>query len=291
MQEFFVSLWTQVELVASRVGVWDIIDIAIIAFVIYKALGFIRETRAEQLIKGLLVLVVATVLSGLLHLYAINWILKSVLSFGIIALIIVFQPELRRALERVGRSNLLHPQFPTMGKDDVKASASAIVRAVDEFQNNKIGALIILERKVPLNDFAESGSIINSDVSEQLLENLFYVGSPLHDGAVIIRGNRIYAAGVVLPLTRNHALPKELGTRHRAGIGVTEVSDAFSIIVSEESGIISTAVDGKLTRFLDLKELEKDILNIYFSEFGAEKPNPWMSLAHRVFGRDKDVSK
>jgi diadenylate cyclase len=291
MQEFFTSLGARIELLASRIGIWDFIDIVIIAFVIYKALGFIKETRAEQLVKGLLVLVVATVLSGLLHLYAINWILRGVMNFGIIALLIVFQPELRRALERVGRSNILHPQFPTMDKDDVKSSAAAIVHAVSEFQTNKVGALIILERKVPLNDFVESGTVINSDITEQLLQNLFYVGSPLHDGAVIIRGNKIYAAGVVLPLTRNRSLPKELGTRHRAGIGVTEVSDAFAIIVSEESGIISKAIDGILTRFLDLKDLEKDILNLYFGEFSKEKPKPWTLLARRVFGRDKDADK
>jgi diadenylate cyclase len=291
MNEFFTLITSRIELLASRIGIWDVIDIVIIAFVIYKGLGFIRETRAEQLVKGLLVLVAATILSGLLHLYAINWILRGVMNFGIIALIIVFQPELRRVLERVGRSNILHPQFPTMDKDDVKSSAAAIVRAVGEFQTNKIGALIIIERKVPLSDFAETGTIINSDVSEQLLENLFYVGSPLHDGAVIIRGSQIYAAGVVLPLTRNRSLPKELGTRHRAGIGVTEVSDAFSIIVSEETGIISKANDGQLTRFLDLKELEKEILNLYFSDFSKEKSRPWAALWHRIFGRDKDADK
>ncbi|MDR1953363.1 MAG: diadenylate cyclase CdaA [Clostridiales Family XIII bacterium] len=281
MQDFFKNL-------VSGISVWDAIDVAIIAFVLYKVLGFIRETRAEQLIKGLLILVIATFFSGIFHLNALNWILKGTMQFGVIALVIVFQPELRRGLEYVGRSKLFRPQFAIMDKENIKAMVSAIVKAVDQFSVSKTGALIIMEREITLNDFAETGVILNSDLSTELLGNIFYVGAPLHDGAAIIRGNRVFAAACVLPLTRNKDLPMELGTRHRAGIGITEVSDAVAIIVSEESGIISSAFNGRLTRFLDIKTLEKNILNMYLSSQEDSKKASVLSF----FRREKhDVSK
>ena len=250
----------------SQVSIADLIDIAIIAFVIYKILQFITRTRAEQLVKGLLVLVAVTFLSGILQLFALNWILKNVMSFGVIALAIVFQPELRRALEYVGRSKLLRGKLPSGDKDNAKLIVSSIVKAVDIFSSSKTGALIIVEREVLLDDFAETGIILDSDLTSELLENIFYEGAPLHDGAAIVSGGKIRAASCILPLTRNKELPPELGMRHRAGIGITEVSDAYAIIVSEETGIISTAADGKLNRFLDIKSLEKDLLDIYLSE-------------------------
>jgi diadenylate cyclase len=281
MQDFFKNL-------VSGISVWDAIDVAIIAFVLYKVLGFIRETRAEQLIKGLLILVIATFFSGIFHLNALNWILKGTMQFGVIALVIVFQPELRRGLEYVGRSKLFRPQFAVMDKENIKAMVSAIVKAVDQFSVSKTGALIIMEREITLNDFAETGVILNSDLSTELLGNIFYVGAPLHDGAAIIRGNRVFAAACVLPLTRNKDLPMELGTRHRAGIGITEVSDAVAIIVSEESGIISSAFNGNLTRFLDIKTLEKNILNMYLTNQTISKKTSFFSF----FRREKhDVSK
>ncbi|MDR0854438.1 MAG: diadenylate cyclase CdaA [Clostridiales Family XIII bacterium] len=264
MSDFFLDF-------ASKINITDFIDVAIIAFVIYNVLKFIRETRAEQLVKGLLVLVIATFASGLFHLNALNWLLKGVMQFGVIALVIVFQPELRRGLEYVGRSKILKGRIQVGDKDTIKKSVNAIVRAVDYLQANKIGALIIIEREVTLNDFAESGTVLNSDLSPAILENIFYVGAPLHDGAAIVRGSEVYAAGCVLPLTRNKDLEADLGTRHRAGIGITEVSDAFSIIVSEETGIISSAIDGKITRFLDIKSLEKSLYSIYIE--GTEAPS------------------
>jgi diadenylate cyclase len=251
---------------ASQISVTDFIDVAIIAFIIYKILQFIRETRAEQLVKGLLVLVIAMFLSGVVHLYALNWILKNLMQFGIIALVIVFQPELRRALEYLGRSRFFRGKLRSADKDQAKVTASAIVQAVQYFSSHKVGALIIVERDVTLNDFAETGVILNSALTPEILENIFFEGAPLHDGAAIVAGGQVHAAACVLPLTRNRDLPPELGMRHRAGIGVTEVSDAFTIIVSEESGVISTAQDGKLTRFLDTKALEKILLDIYLNE-------------------------
>jgi diadenylate cyclase len=234
-------------------------------------LGFIRETRALQLVKGLLILVLITVVSEQFNLYTLNWILKNTISLGVIALVIVFQPELRRALEYVGRSKFITPQFAQMDKERVKTITAAIIKAVDFFSSNKVGALIIMERETVLNDIAESGTKINAEISTELLGNIFYEGAPLHDGATIVRGDRVYAAGCVLPLTQSKTLSKDLGTRHRAGIGITENSDAIAIIVSEETGIISIAVDGKLSRFLDIKTVEKTLLNIYLSQTHQEK--------------------
>lgn len=257
--------------IISGVGITDVIDISIVAYVIYKVLGFIRETRALQLVKGLGILVLVTILSDKFNLYTLNWILRNTMTLGVIALVIVFQPELRRALEYVGRSKFITPQFAQMDKERVKVITAAIIKAVDYFSTNKVGALIIMERETILNDIAESGTKINAEISTELLGNIFYEGAPLHDGATIVRGDRVYAAGCVLPLTQSKMLSKDLGTRHRAGIGITENSDAIAIIVSEETGIISIAVDGKLSRFLDIKTVEKTLLNIYLSQIHVEK--------------------
>ena len=251
--------------ILSSISITDVLDILIVAFVIYKILGFIKESRAEQLIKGLLVLVIAFFLSSVLNLYTLNWILKGTMALGVFALVVVFQPELRRGLEYVGRSKIVRGPFGQLDKDKAKAITDEFVKAVDSFSNSKTGALIVLERETALTDIAETGTQINADITAQLLGNIFYEGAPLHDGAVIIRADKLYAAGCVLPLTENKNLNKDLGTRHRAGIGITENSDAIAIIVSEETGIISMVIDGKLTRFLDTKTVEKTLLNLYIS--------------------------
>jgi len=267
----------------SGFGISDIIDIAIVSFIIYKLLGFIRSTRAEQLAKGLLVIVVAAFLANIMHLYILNWLLTGVLSVGVIALVVVFQPELRRGLEFLGRGRFTK-QF-SISQENITGNVDKIVRAVEYFAGRKEGAIIVIERQTALQDIVETGTLIDAVVSEDLLENLFYKGSPLHDGAVILRSERILAAGCVLPLTQNQNLSKELGTRHRAGIGISEVSDAVAIIVSEETGIISVASDGKLSRFLDRKALEKMLLNMYMSDMPEDD-----SIISRVqnFLRRKD---
>lgn len=251
--------------IISSIGLNDVLDILIVSFIVYKILGFIRESRAQQLVKGLLVLVVAFFMSDILNLYALNWILRGTMTLGVIALVVVFQPELRRGLEYVGRSKIVKAPFGQLDKEKAKIVTDEFVKAVDSFSSTKTGALIILERETALSDIAETGTEVNADITAQLLGNLFYEGAPLHDGAVIIRGDKVFAAGCVLPLTGNKNLNKSLGTRHRAGIGITENSDAIAIIVSEETGIISMAIDGKLTRFLDTKAVEKTLLNLYLS--------------------------
>lgn len=258
MRNFFENVF-------SGVGITDVIDIIIVAFVIYKLLGLIKQTRAEQLMKGVLLLVVATFLSGFFNLHTINWLLNGAVMLGALAILVVFQPELRRALEYMGRSKIVKAPLKQMDKEKGKQITAHIIKALETFSKDRVGALIVFERETSLYDIVETGTVVDAQLSEQLLGNIFYEGSPLHDGAVIIRDGRIYAAGCVLPLTRNNTISKELGTRHRAGIGITENSDALVIIVSEETGIISMASDGQLSRFLDIKTVEKTLLNMYLN--------------------------
>lgn len=246
-------------------GLFDALDVAIVAFVIYHILSFIRETRAYQLAKGIAVVLVAKVLAEALQLYTINWVLDYLIDMGALALVIIFQPELRRALEYLGRNNFLPKKQGKMDTVGVQALITTLVETADQFSKDRVGALMILERQTSLTDIAETGTYLNADVSKELLGNVFYEGAPLHDGAVIVREGRLLSAGCVLPLTQNKNLSKDLGTRHRAGIGITEVSDAIALIVSEESGIISIAVDGRLSRFLDLKNVEKTLTKLYLT--------------------------
>ena len=280
MQEIFNGIF-------SGIRITDVIDILIVAFAIYKLLEFIRETRAAQLVKGLLVLIVVTFVSEISHLYTINWILRNTMTIGVVALVIIFQPELRRGLEYLGRSKFVPGNFSQINKDRAKYITSEFIRAVESFSQTKTGALIIIERETALTDIIETGTVVDAEISSEILGNIFYEGAPLHDGAVIIRGDRLQAAGCVLPLTQNKALTKELGTRHRAGIGITENSDAIAIIVSEETGIISMAIDGKLSRFLDIKTVEKTLLNIYIEPDSDNKLNELKNM----IGRRKNVSK
>ena len=239
MQKFFENIF-------SGVGITDIIDILIVAFVIYKLLGLIKQTRAEQLMKGVLLLVVATFLSGLFNLHTINWILKGAVTLGAVAILVVFQPELRRALEYMGRSKIVKAPLREMDKERGKEITSHIVKAIDTFSKDRVGALIVFERQTSLSDIIETGTVVDADISEQLLGNIFYEGAPLHDGAVIVRNNRIVSATCYLPLSDNLELNKSLGTRHRAGVGISEVSDALTIIVSEETGKVSYTYGGKI---------------------------------------------
>lgn len=278
MQNFFQNVF-------SGIGITDVIDILIVAFIVYKLLGLIRQTRAEQLLKGVLLLIVATFLSEVLGLHTINWLLKGIVALGAVAILVVFQPELRRALEYMGRSKIVKAPFGQMDKEEGKQITAQIVKAVENFSRDRVGALIVFEKETSLMDIIETGTVIDAEISEQLLGNIFYEGAPLHDGALIIRRGRAHAAGCVLPLTQDNSISKDLGTRHRAGIGITENSDAYVIVVSEETGVISTASEGKLTRFLDLKTVEKDLLGMFLG--GGEKKSAlsWIrDLMDRIRG-------
>ncbi len=276
MQDFFRNVF-------SGISITDIIDILIVAFVIYKLLGLIKQTRAEQLLKGVLLLVVATFLSDVLELHTMNWLLTGTLAIGAVAILIVFQPELRRALEYMGRSKLVKAPFAQMDKEKGKHITAQIVKSVENFSKDRKGLLIVFEKETSLMDIIETGTVIDAEISEQLIGNIFYEGAPLHDGAMIIRRDRVHAAGCMLPLTKDNSISKDLGTRHRAGIGITENSDAFVIIVSEETGIISTASEGRLSRFLDIKTVEKELLGMYL---GGGRRGP-MSGVSRFINRIK----
>lgn len=250
----------------SDIGIRDIADMAIVAFVFYKLFMLIRETRAEQLIKGIVVLLLATQISEWLQLHVINWILRNTMTVGVIALLIVFQPELRRALEYIGRTKFLTKSIVDIQDEEMKMTVDEITEAVGSLSRQKIGALMVIERETGLNEVTETGTAINGRISRGLLINIFIPNTPLHDGAAVLRKTEILAAGCFLPLTDNQTLSKELGTRHRAAIGITERSDSIVVVVSEETGAISIAENGKLSRFLDLETLKSMLLEAYKSE-------------------------
>ncbi len=274
--------------IISEIGIFDIVDILIVAFVIYKILGFIVKTRAVQILKGVLVLVVALVVSDVLNLYTLNWMCKGAVAMGAVAILVVFQPELRRALEYMGRGSFMRPSLRQEDKEKVKRDVNQIVRAIDDFSANHVGALIVIEGQTLLEDIVETGTVLDATISEQLLGNIFYEGSPLHDGAAIIREGKIHAAGCVLPLTGSQTIGKNLGTRHRAGLGITEHSDALVLIVSEETGIISMARDGQMDRFLDKKTVEKQLLEFYLQGFDLSGTMEKVTRVKGLFQRGQD---
>lgn len=238
----------------------SIIDILIVAFVIYKVMMIIKGTRAVQLIKGLVVLILASVISEWVGFRTFGWILEQLQTVLVVALPIVFQPELRRALEQLGRGKFFARPMVMLNDEALQKMVNEVVKAVKTISQKGEGALIILERETGINDFVETGIKIDGIVSSEFLINIFIPKSPLHDGAVIIRGDRVIAASCFLPLSENPNLSKELGTRHRAALGLTEQSDAIAVIVSEETGVMSVAEEGRLTRYLDENTL-KEILN------------------------------
>lgn len=251
----------------SSVRILDIVDIMIVSFVFYKLLLLIKGTRAEQLIKGLLIILVVSKLSDIAKLYAVYFILDNTMKLGFIALLIVFQPELRRALEYIGRNKFLQKDYIANEKREMQNVFHEIVETVSFLSKKSIGALIVLEKKTGLGDYIETGIKLDAEISSELLISIFYDKTPLHDGATIISNNRIVAANTYLPLSTNNEVSQELGTRHRAGIGLSEVSDALVIIVSEETGSISVVNEGKLTRYID----DKKLMNILFNEFKVKE--------------------
>ena len=247
----------------SNVRMRDVIDIVIVAAVLYKVFVLLRETRAEQLAKGIVVLLVLTKVSEWMELYTINWILNNAMTVGTLALLIVFQPELRRGLEYIGRSRLLSKSLVEVRGESLSNVVDEIVEAAASLSRQKIGALIVMERQTGLNEVVETGTKIGGNVTSDLLINIFIPNTPLHDGAVIIKDDKIKAAACFLPLTDNSGVSKELGTRHRAALGISERSDSLSIVVSEETGAISIAENGTISRYLDTKTLKQILLDMY----------------------------
>ena len=256
--EWINNVYMRTVNVLSTIGVADLIDILIVAYLIYKAIWFVRRTNSYNLARGIFLLLVAFGLSEIFELHMLSYLLRKTMELGLIALVILFQPELRRVLERMGSS---FSKGRGIVGTAMEASITQTVLACKEMSSSKTGALIIFERKVSLNDIMSTGTIINADVTAELIKNIFYNKAPLHDGALIIRDGRMAAAGCVLPLTHSTNLSKDLGMRHRAGIGLSEQSDAVVVIVSEETGAISVAVEGMLKRHMSAATLEKLLRN------------------------------
>lgn len=263
--EVFKSIFDSLgitEFARPSLGITDILDILLVAYIIYKIIFWIKETRAWVLFKGILVIFALAAVATLLKLNTILWILSNTISVGIIAVIVVFQPELRKALEQLGKGKFF--SYFTRGTDETDDKATQrtvdeIVKAADKMGSVKTGALILIEQEVPLGDLERTGIPIDAIVSSQLLINIFEHNTPLHDGAVIVRRNRVAAATCFLPLTDSNEISMELGTRHRAAIGASEVSDAYVIVVSEETGAISLARGGVLYRNLTPEQLRNMI--------------------------------
>lgn len=230
-------------------SIYDLIDISIVAYIFYKIFMFIKDTRAEQVFKGIIFLLLATQLSNTFKLHTVYWISLKALDYGVIAALIIFQPEFRAGLEHIGRAkfNLFGKNVNT-SEETLNRNIEEIVEALYSLSRQKIGALIIMERETRISDIINTGTIIDAEISRQLLINIFIPNTPLHDGAVVIRDSKVKAAACFLPLTESKDLSKDLGTRHRAGIGVSEVSDCITLIVSEETGGVSIAKAGKLYR-------------------------------------------
>lgn len=272
------------------IRVTDVIDILVVAFLIYYVMTRIQSTTAARVARSILVLLLVTWITDLVHLYTMNWILEKILELGFIALVIMFQPELRRALERFGGKTMLPFTDPMANRSAEQMAITATVNACEIMSKERVGVLLIFERNTSLEEYFKTGTIIDARVTEQLLRNLFFPKASLHDGAVIIRAGRVAAAGCVMPLSENTHLSSDLGTRHRAGIGTSEVSDAVVVIVSEETGTISVATGGMLKRHLAPQTLERLLTNELLPEQENQPKNPfaWMkSRIGRVVGREK----
>ena len=262
------DLWTTVRNMlwnlTHRIGIIDIIDILIVAVIIYELLLLTRHTRGSALLKGLFLLLVIMVVSNLLGLKSLNWLLLAILQNGALVLVILFQPELRKALERMGRSKLLTKSNRRNVDEERDTVISEIVQTVVDLSRRRVGALLVFERQTGLEDVIETGTRLNAEVSAPLLENIFEPNTPLHDGAAVIRDDQVIAAACILPLAEASGVSRELGTRHRAAVGISENTDAAVVVVSEETGIVSMARDGALKRPLSTDEL-KAFPNDYYS--------------------------
>ena len=264
-----------------------ILDIVIVIFLAYQLLRIVKDSRAWQLVKGIALLIIATALSKVLNLYILNYILSAVMNWGVILIIIIFQPEIRRALEQLGGTNRFS-RFFGFDKDIItktKEDIYKIVIAVYELAKNRTGALIVIERDIQIKDIIATGIPMNSEVSPQLLVNIFVPNTPLHDGAVVISNNKIAAAACMLPLASDKDIAKELGTRHRAGIGISKESDSIAIIVSEETGKVSVAKDGTL-----IADVREDVLKkILISNIVTKRLNEIKDKKERKIKSIKDI--
>lgn len=256
MRDFFSIIGTSI----LQFGVLDLIDVLLVTVLIYQLIKLTRKTRASQVLKGVGLFVVFAGACELIGLTMISWVLETFLSLGAVLLVVLFQPELRKAFERFGRGKIFTQNTE---EENLEPAVEELQKAILNMSKHKIGALIVFERKTGLRDVMESGIELNAQITAELVENIFFPKAPLHDGAMIVRKGMVAAAGCFLPITDNKNLSSELGTRHRAALGISEVSDCVVIIVSEETGVISRANEGMLTRPLDIKALRATLEDIF----------------------------
>jgi diadenylate cyclase len=261
---------------------WDILDIIIVAYLIYRIITVVRKTSSGGVVKGIVLLIAVMWLSSLLNLSVVNYLLGQTMKLGVLVLIILFQPELRRFLEQMGSKNFDFIFRRQVKIGNIEASISSTVAACMDMSKTRTGALIVFEREIELTDYVKTGTRLDSVLSSELLKNIFFPRTPLHDGSVIVRNGRIIAAGCMLPMSNNTKLSRDLGMRHRAGIGMSEVSDAVVVIVSEETGSISVAVDGMLKRHLAQETFEKLLRNELLLEDKHDEEKPRFRDMFRV---------
>ena len=276
------DVWTMVNNMiwnlTHRLGIVDILDIIIMAAILYELLILLRRTRSSALLKGVFLLLVIVMLSSLLGLTSLNWLLTTILNNGAVVLIVLFQPEIRKGLEKMGRSTLLNKGNKQSGdQGEQERIQNEIIQTMLDLSHRRVGALICFEGRTGLQDVIDTGTLVDAEISAPLLENIFEPNTPLHDGAVVIRGERVEAAACILPLTEASGVSRELGTRHRAGIGLSENSDATVLIVSEETGTMSCARGGVLRRPLTEKDL-RAILNEIFTPETSWFVSFWKSI-------------
>ena len=235
----------------------DVVDILVVAYIIYRVMKLLKDTSAARLAKGILVLVLIMLFASFLHLTMISWLLRNALSVGVFAVVVIFQPELRRLLEQLGKGNLSRMLIPDTDPNVVESMIVATVSACADMSRTKTGALIVFERKERLGEIISTGTRVDAAPSAELIKNIFFKNSPLHDGAMLVRAGRVCAAGCVLPRSGNQGLSRDLGTRHRAAVGMSETADSVLVVVSEETGAISVAIGGMLKRHLSPEILQK----------------------------------
>ena len=286
------SFWELIVYIITNIRLVDILDILVIAFLIYKCIEFFSKTRGGQLVKGLLLLLAMALIADWLDMVTVNWIMVRVMDSLLIAAVIIFHPEIRRALERVGTSKLSFfgkGSITDSEEERINKCIDAACKAAGSMQEQKCGALMVFERTTKLGEIVVTGTIIDAEATEPLIGNVFYPKSPLHDGAMILRQGKIYAAGCILPLTQNTALNKELGTRHRAAIGMSENSDAVVVVVSEETGTISLAINGELRRGFDAITLHNELTELLIDS--NELSTGFFARVMGVFGKKNTENK
>ncbi len=284
MSEFFTNIWEWFKN-GIHISIFDIIDIAIITTAIYQILKLFKNTRAMNVLKGVALLIVAMAVASWLQLPTTEWLLSSVVTSGIVIVFVLFQPELRLVFENFGRGNFHDKKTMELNVDK---TVSELVTVCDNLSRRHVGALLVFQQNNDLKDIVATGTVLDANISSGLIENIFEPNTPLHDGAMILSGTKIIAAGCFLPLSENNNIEKKLGTRHRAALGMSERSDAIVVIVSEETGVISVARSGSFMRYLDLETLRQLLKDMYTKEDEQQKNNVFTNLFTKFFGKEQN---